>query len=478
MKSPNLSGLIALLVIISSFLNETAAQTYAQGLDFNDSSYALVPKKARLTRALDTVPSRVSLKDYAPYPKSQGEYLTCTAWACAYCARTMVDAIKNNWTNRDSITAKAYSPAFLFRLINPNNDLCSVPTDMEAALRMMKVKGCIYYTDLPSLCIPAISSDQLGKATNAKLKDFARLFDVNSSNNIKIQAVKKSLSEKKPVVIGMSCPPSFQHAYHDWQPLEDPKNNFGGHAMCVIGYDDSQFGGAFEIQNSWGENWGFEGYTWIRYNDFASFVKYGYEFITLPETKTEIADLSGSIKLVLSTGHEMPTGLHLSTRGLKVVSAGNTAEPLTVYQTAEAYSSGTRFNIYISNNEPAYVYAFSLGIDNEITKIFPPGDGISAALTYKKNDVVFPGENQYIEFDNTPGKDYVCVLYSKNELDINSIIARVTAQNGSFNEKVYKAVGDRMVDPANIKFTNDKIAFQGISKGKDIVAMMIELDHK
>ena len=476
MKVPKLKYLIILYILIT--INKSAfGQNYPRGLDFNDSAYAMVPRKAPMLRDLDAIPSQASLKDYAPHPKTQGEYLTCTAWACAYCARTMVDAIKNNWTNKDSITAKAYSPGFLFRLLSPNDNVCSAETDMQVALQMMKSKGCIPYHDMPSMCVPIVANDQLGKANNYRIRDFARLFDVSSFANVKIQAVKKAISEKKPVVIGIICPPSFNHAYHNWQPTEQPLSSFGGHALCVVGYDDNQYGGAFEVQNSWGENWGFEGYTWISYQDFARFVRYGYELIDMPDAKPDIADLSGSIKLVLTSGAEMPANLLVSTRGLTVVSAQKTPDPLTIYQTANAYESGTRFSIYISNDQPAYVYAISSDLGNNDAVLFPFEKNMSAAFTYKKNAFAIP-ENGCIEFDKKPGKDFLCVLYSRSELNINDIIAKISAEQGSFNQRIFKVMGDRIVDPGDIKFTNDKIAFQAYSKGKDVLAMMVELDHK
>ena len=44
-----------------------------------------------------------------------------------------------------------------------------------------------------------------------------------------------------------------------------------GHAMVIIGYDDNMYGGAFEILNSWGEEWGDNGYIWIRESDLIKY---------------------------------------------------------------------------------------------------------------------------------------------------------------------------------------------------------------
>jgi len=69
-------------------------------------------------------------------------------------------------------------------------------------------------------------------------------------------------------------------------------------------------------------------------------------------------------------------------------------------------------------------------------------------------------------------------LYSRTELNIKDLIGKIGAEQGTFNERIFKVVGDRIVNPADVKFTNDKISFQAYSKGKDLIAMMVELDHK
>ena len=124
------------------------------------------------------------------------------------------------------------------------------------------------------------------------------------------------------------------------------------------------------------------------------------------------------------------------------------------------------------------MYAISTDLTNEITKIFPYEDGISAALTDKKNDVAIPDEDHFIEFDNKAGKDFLCVLYSKNELNINDIISKIGAQEGTFSERIFKVLSEKIVDPKDISFAKDKISFTAFSKGKTIVPMMVELEHK
>ena len=145
---------------------------------------------------------------------------------------------------------------------------------------------------------------------------------------------------------------------------------------------------------------------------------------------------------------------------------------------AQAYTSGTQFRMYISNNQPAFVYAISSDLSNEVSKIFPYEDGISAALTDKKNDVALPDEDHFIEFDNKPGKDFLCVLYSRDELNLNDLVQKIGSLQGTFSDRIFKVVGSKMVEPKNISFSKDKLAFEGFSKGKSVVAMMVELEHR
>jgi hypothetical protein len=291
-----------------------------------------------------------------------------------------------------------------------------------------------------------------------------RLFEDESNSTLVIQSVKKSIQEKKPVVIGMICPNSFFKARGVWSPTEEPLESYGGHALCVVGYDDDQYGGSFEIQNSWGTEWGNEGYIWIKYSDFTKFVKYGFQFIDLPEPQPSKPDLAGQIKLLLSNGELMPISLSTQT--------------VNLYKTKIAYTYGTRFRIYISNNEPAYVYAISTDLSNKIMKIFPHNEGISAALTDKKNELPIPDEDHYVQFDNQPGTDILAVLYSRDELNFNELIEKISQANGSFAERIYKVLGDKLVDPKNIEYDSDAISFKGFSKGKTIIPLIVEMDHQ
>ena len=81
---------------------------------------------------------------------------------------------------------------------------------------------------------------------------------------------------------------SFMQAWWDKNmashfQMDRQQMGFGGHAMCVIGYDDRLEGGAFQIMNSWGSDWGQNGIAWVRYGDFKEFVREAYGVDPLPK---------------------------------------------------------------------------------------------------------------------------------------------------------------------------------------------------
>ena len=46
--------------------------------------------------------------------------------------------------------------------------------------------------------------------------------------------------------------------------MPEPRETImGGHAVCIVGYDDNK--GTFKVRNSWSEKWGDKGYCYFPY---------------------------------------------------------------------------------------------------------------------------------------------------------------------------------------------------------------------
>ncbi len=456
--------LLTLLSILILF-NISISQEPGTGLNFDDNKYEAVLKKAVLTRSLySEIPKSYSLKKYAPTPKSQGQFGTCVGWSTAYAGMTILESVQKNRTDKTSSTSNTFSPGFIYKQIKTSADTyCLLGSSISDALDIMKTKGACKYSDMTEANCPSyISSTIFTKASDYKIKDYAKIFGMFDSEDFKINAVKKSLSQNNPVIIGMNTPKSFYTALGSWEPTESSILIYGGHAMCVIGYDDNKYGGAFEIMNSWGTQWGNEGFIWLKYNVFYEFVKYAYEMIEFKSVSNVVKthNFGGSVKFVKSDGTE-----------------SNATYSNGMYKLNESYKSGTQFRLYISNSKPTYVYAFGYDATGKTFTVFPHIPGISAALTYSQNSVAIPDEDHYIETDNTVGKDYLCVIYSKNSLNIDAVKKSVETGYGSFKERVNSALPGKLVAGTKISFGQGKISFDVKNSTKSVAALIIETDH-
>ncbi len=87
-----------------------------------------------------------------------------------------------------------------------------------------------------------------------------------SLNNTRLWDLKHCLAiTKAPIVFGFTVFSEFQHVGADGLlAVPDPTGDaLGGHCVVMEGYDDSQK--AFWVANSWGTQWGAQGYFWLPY---------------------------------------------------------------------------------------------------------------------------------------------------------------------------------------------------------------------
>lgn len=80
-----------------------------------------------------------------------------------------------------------------------------------------------------------------------------------------IRSMKDRIASGSGVVLGIKVYADFANI-SDSNPIYDKVSgsSLGQHAICLIGYDDSK--GAFKFINSWGTDWGLDGYGWISYD--------------------------------------------------------------------------------------------------------------------------------------------------------------------------------------------------------------------
>lgn len=440
-----------------------SGQLYSTGLVFNEDNYKKATIKAKVNSdEFKNLPQSVSLKKYCPKPGNQLQLNTSPSWAASWSAKTILEAKKNNWTDQEYITHQTYSPAYnYYHIRKAEDETCDTGVDLYSALSFLKNKGVKKYVDFLEFCPRGIPKDILPSDVTEQISDFTKLFDNYHSDRFKINCLKKSLSENLPVVIGMYCPPSFFTAKNFWQPTEIVNTEYPGHALCVIGYDEEKYGGAFEVINSWGTKWGNDGFMWIRYADFVDYTKYAYEVFNIDKSPDGNYDFSGSVSLKLNSSTIV---------SMEKLDNGT-------FRTADPMTTGTYFRVYLKNENPAFVYVFGIDESSKFFRIFPHQENISPALIYKTNEVAIPGEDNYIEIIGDPGQENLCILYSKEALDFNELLFNLEKYPGLVSENLDALLEGKIIDPNDIVWKENEIVFTTKSKSKTAIFIQIQINH-
>jgi len=216
----------------------------------------------------------VDLSPLFPTPGDQGTIGSCTGWAVAYACKSYHENIEREWgvNNKEHI----FSPSFIYNQINGGAD---GGAPIESAVNVVIQKGCASLAAMPYTqnLTTQPSRDAYNEALQYKAKSFARVDFTN------LDAVKEILSRGNPVIIGMMIYENFYN-YTGGVLTTTGGALLGGHAMCVVGYDDNKK--AFKIINSWTTYWGEGGYGWIGYDLFKKQVKVAvviYDEVTNPK---------------------------------------------------------------------------------------------------------------------------------------------------------------------------------------------------
>lgn len=466
----------ACLVLFSMICCAIFGQAIGMGCVYSPDVDGKSPLRARqTTRSYTSIPTRYSLKKYCPTPKSQGNHGTCSSWSTTYAARTICEAMTNGWENRDSITKAAFAPIFIYKQLDSSQD-CQMGTSIGESLSLLESKGAPKYHDFSVQCADYVPQCLFSKADEYKISGYTKLFDDYNngltSSNYKIQSIKKSLSENHPVIIAMDVYDSFCHSWNKetWSGLKD--GNPGYHAMCVVGYDDEKEGGGFEIMNSWGTDFGKGGFIWVKYKDLCETVDFAYDmYLTqkakpcpTPQPTVKQYSMSGDMRIVERDGGGTPIVIN------------DPATSLPYYYINEDYPSGKKFRLIINNHEPAWVYIIASDKENNVTKLFPYADDISAYLNYSENEIALPDEKHEFELDNTAGIDYFCVLYSQEELDFNRLTENIRRQPGTFYEKLRAALGDKLAKKEDVRYIMNEMGFSA-KTDRPIVPLVVEISH-
>ncbi|MBC8175727.1 MAG: DUF1565 domain-containing protein, partial [Candidatus Marinimicrobia bacterium] len=209
--------------------------------------------------------SSIDLSENLPPIRSQGGQGSCVAWATGYYYKTYQEWQEHNWdvTTEDH----QFSPAFIYNHINGGQDAGSYVSDAFKALLDL---GCATWFDMPYTDenytnLP--DEETYFNAINYRCED---VFYINMFEDL--ESVKNHLLDSNLVVF---CINIYEHFYdigdHNYTYCVNTfyGDYVGGHCVTICGFDDDRptedGPGAFKIVNSWGPDWGDNGYFWMSY---------------------------------------------------------------------------------------------------------------------------------------------------------------------------------------------------------------------
>ena len=209
------------------------------------------------------LPSQYDISEYLPEVKSQGKQGSCVAWATGYYLKSYqenYESVQNGIFNSNF----EMSPAYIYNQIKVTD--CAGGSVVQHALDTIVSQGIVDWNVMvynENECDIQPNTFQKALAEPNKIEDYF-YFD----EELVFDYTKAFLLNDQPVVIAITIDRNYfgardengEYIYRKF------KNADGGHAMLVVGYDDGR--NAFKVVNSWGKNWGNEGFIWIDYKAF------------------------------------------------------------------------------------------------------------------------------------------------------------------------------------------------------------------
>ena len=444
---------------------------------FSQSGYSFSPeqfKKASVYEGLaddvtkNPLPESVSLLRFAPDRQNQGQQGSCVAWSSTYAARTIVEAASTGQSGNST----AYSPAYVYNQIGLEG--CQ-GAYIQNAMELMTNKGVVAYSDFPYTdqdCSRKPNSVLDSKASQNRMHGFTRLTNGEGVEGISVRAVKEHLAKDAPVVIGMMVGGSFMQSMMGkdlWTPTNEDRSQmgFGGHAMCVIGYDDRKQ--AVQIMNSWGPEWGNNGVAWVRYADFKAFTREAYGIDPMPRRGAAVnVSFEAAIGLV-KTDDKQYIPLRLKN--------------VNVFETVSTVAPGTKFKMEIKNSTECYTYIFGQETDGSSYTLFPypskedatktafsPFCGITGYRLFPRGKNLVP--------DNIGNKDVFAIVVTKQALDWHAVNNAITnsAQTG-YGAKVADALKQNAVSGVSFTAgTGGTINFRANNSEQNAVLCVVEVN--
>jgi len=325
--------------------------------------------------------------------------------------------------------------------------------------------------------------EHVQSAQKNKIRAAYPLFNSKTEAEDKIQLTKRNIVNGFPVAIGMSLRKNFLSLSGGiWDPNKGDSSKFDDHAMVVVGYDNDL--NAFEIMNSWGTDWNKDGFVWVSYEDFTTYVVQAYYFLLDEESEVELP-AEEFVKPVQK--------LNIITGGFNFnyPNDGKMITAVPEYQGKHSYSLlykewkiGDQFQLEITGLQKGrHIYVVS--IDSYGLNVHWPknqdlnnqANGIkeTSLIPFEDVSILIPGEEKAF-YKRSYGTDQLIIFYSSQEIiDFNERLNRVKGRDLSIHEMLKIGFDDLIIDEEKIQYELNGMNFTAIAQEKTLVPLVLSV---
>lgn len=251
---------------------------YSKGLRLlPKEQYKLLPV-AKKTNVELPIPLSIDLSIRMPPPGDQGSQGSCTAWAVAY-AKSYHENIKQIAKHGDRRIV--YSPSFIYNQIKIAG--CKDGSSFTDALNLVVREGIVPMKDFPynqKNCSTLPNNQVKKQALKHKSLTWKTLpLDYITKTNLAMSYLANAL----PIMISIQTHKSLDS--YNGEGLYSPQDvSAEYHAMLIVGYNKNK--NAYKVMNSWGQNWGDNGFLWVAPDTLRSITREAYIIYDKTEPQT------------------------------------------------------------------------------------------------------------------------------------------------------------------------------------------------
>ena len=264
----------------------------SQGSHVGKEIYDWISEFPKSEKSRSILPISASLDDFTPSVINQGQTGMCVSYALST-IHTIIYARENNITDKEKIDKHRFSPSFIYYLFrNNSDDNCSYgisDDDYVVATSVFMTKfGIPYSSDVEENFYHPFSNSNNMICEKYPYNYRDLINDIHKGSDFRSQPIEicgelRTIGNQEIFVVDHDIlkselaagNPSYLSAVFSSDFFRKEKENCTsstvgksdgiGHAMVIVGYDDKKQ--SYKIINSYGKEWGCDGYTWIKYKD-------------------------------------------------------------------------------------------------------------------------------------------------------------------------------------------------------------------